>query len=345
MKTVTIDLHTHLLEKKVSPVKYWRKALERRLDAVAITEHAELNPKKAFSLVSAKKPASIVLIPGAELFTDIGHAVILADSEAVFEEKEIFEKRVSLKKVKKIANSNNWLLSIAHPWGFSGDSAAFIAGEKKLERIVQRGGIGVESYNGMIGNINSLVYDTNWIKRPFNFFEFLEHNRVSRRIMLDRVGRKMRSELEERIKEVLERSEKALELGLKADFITAGSDAHSANRVGEGIVKLKLAGKPTARNILDSLREKKHVEWAGPFVKEVGVDRYELLDEPVKKKEIFQGMKYATKRVISRKGKLKKLKEKISGGNETDEENNLEKPNSQSKEIKPEKEKNFGEEK
>ena len=75
MASKTIDLHTHLLEKEVNPASYWKAAKEKKLDAVAITEHVYENPEKAYNLLLEKKPKGILLIPGMELGTDIGHVV------------------------------------------------------------------------------------------------------------------------------------------------------------------------------------------------------------------------------------------------------------------------------
>ena len=321
MKAVTMDLHTHLLEKNVSPASYWKQALERKLDAVAITEHAEISPEKAFKKVWEKKPKACVLLPGAELFTDIGHVLVLADSEELYKEKKLFEKYVPLKKALHIARGSGWLLSIAHPWGFSQDSAAYIAGEKKLNKIVEKNGIGVEAYNGMIGNLSSLVYDTNWLKKPLNFFDFLEKSRVARKVKLDRIGTKMKSKIEYRVHDVIERNGKTLELGYKADFLTAGSDAHSCKRIGSGIIKLRMgSGRITPAGILKALQEKENVLWAGPYVKKVGEDRYVMLDDPVKKIELLQGMKYATHKVISREAGIAKIRKKLGRGKKRERE-------------------------
>jgi len=311
MKTVIMDLHTHLLERNVSPNDYWKRAVERKLDAVAITEHAEIGSEEAYYEARKKLPSGKLLIPGAEVFTDIGHVIVLADSPDFYREEKLFEKYIPVKKAIKIVKNSGWLLSIAHPWGFSGDSAAFIAGEKKVFRLVEKQGIGVEAYNGLIGNINSLVYDSNWVKKPFNFLDFLEGNKVAKKVKIDKIGSRVKSKLEARIRDVAERSEKALELGRKAEYVTAGSDAHSWDRIGAGIIKLGFSGSLSESNIIRAIREKENLVWVGPYVKEIGKDRYVMLDDPVKKIEILQGMKYATKRVISRKAGIKKIRKKI----------------------------------
>ena len=39
MASLTIDLHTHLLEKNVKARDYWKAVLRMGVDAIAITEH------------------------------------------------------------------------------------------------------------------------------------------------------------------------------------------------------------------------------------------------------------------------------------------------------------------
>jgi len=239
-KIITFDLHTHLNEKRVKPRKYWEMVAARRLDAVAITEHANFRPELAYEKVAESKPRNAILIPGMELNTSIGHVVAYCKDRNIYGVKKLFEKNIDIFEAIDAAKSNEIMLSIAHPWGISYDSAAFLYGEKNLHELVRKNDVGVEIYNGMIGNLSNFIYDTNWIKKPINFFEFIEKNRVARKMRLSRIGAKIKNSLNKKGEEVLKRCGKAIELGAGASFVTAGSDSHYPNRIGAGIIKMRL---------------------------------------------------------------------------------------------------------
>jgi len=301
-RVLTIDLHTHLHEKEIHPASYWKEVKKKKLDAVAITEHYNFRPGKAFERLMEEKPKKVVLIPGIELSTEIGHALVLSKDTRIYEEKGFFEKNLSLKKALELAEKNNALLVISHPWGFGQDSAGFIIGEKKLREIVEREKIGVEAFNGMIGHLSNFVYGSKWVQKPLNFFDFLEKNRVARKTFLDKLGKKMKTVIEKKSYEIIERAGKTMELANNADFLTAGSDAHSAERIGTGVLKLKFNGKRVdAESILKALQEKENVVWAGPFVKEIEKGKYLPIKTKVSRTEILQAINYATRKVTTKK--------------------------------------------
>ncbi len=301
MKQLTVDLHTHLLEKEVLADAYWKEVKEKGLDAVAITEHSFLKPEKAFELLLEKKPRNVSLIPGMELATKIGHVIAFGEDSKIFEVSELREKKVPIAKAMGIAERHGFLLSIAHPWGLSYDSAAYILGEKRLYSFVEKNEIGVEAFNGMFGNVSSFFYATNWVRKPMNFFDFLEKSRFGKKTRLSRLGKKGKEKLDKKGREILERCMKPYQLAEKASYVTAGSDAHRPSRLGTGITKLEAkSSKP--EGILKALKEKKSVKWLGPYVKE-SKQGYRMEKTSVEKTEVLSGLKYAAKRALAKKVK------------------------------------------
>ena len=305
MAVFTIDFHTHLLEKGVLPEVYWRAAKEKGLDAVAITEHADKKPGKAYQLLSEKKPKGMLLLPGMELNTSIGHVLALAKNEEIYMISRLQRKGLPIKKAIKLAESENLLLLVAHPWGLSYDSAAYILGEARLNRLVESERIGVEAYNGIFGNVGSFFYATNWVRKPMNFFDFLEKSRLGKKTRLSKLGKRGREKLDKKGKELLERCAKPFELAEKASFVAAGSDAHKPANIGTGITKLAVE-KKSPEGVLESLQDKGNVKWLGPFVKETG-DGYVAEVKSVRKAEVLSGLKYVAKRALMKKasGKAK----------------------------------------
>ena len=304
MVSITVDFHTHLLEKEVNPKKYWKAAKEKNLNAVAITEHFNEKPEKAYKMLAEEKPRGICLIPGMELSTSAGHVVALGKDEGIYGIEKLFRKGLEIKKAIEVAQSEGITLSIAHPWGLSYDSAAYLLGEKKLYALVEREDIGVEAFNGMFGNVSSFFYATDWVRKPMNFFDFLETSRIGRKTRLSRLGKKGKEKLDKKGKEIIERCQKPYELAAKAGFATAGSDAHHPDRIGTGVTKLKAKErKPEA--ILKAVKDKKKVEWLGPGVKETEKG-YEVEKISIQRAEVLSGIKYATKRAIMKKVRKKK---------------------------------------
>jgi hypothetical protein len=307
MASITVDFHTHLLEKEVNPKNYWKAAKAKKLDAVATTEHFNEKPEKAYNLLKEAKPRGICLIPGMELSTSIGHVIAFGRNEGIYGIERLFKKGIEIGRVIAIAEKEGITLSIAHPWGLSYDSAAYILGEKKLYELVEGESIGIEAFNGMFGNVSSFFYASNWIRKPMNFFDFLEKSRLGRKTRLSRLGKKGKEKLDKKGREIIERCQKPYELAKKAGFATAGSDAHSPARIGTGVTKLK-CGKKKAEAILEAVKDKRKVEWLGPNVRETEKG-YEVDRIKIQRAEVISGLKYATKRAIMKKVGRKKGKE------------------------------------
>lgn len=306
-RIITADLHTHLLEKKVEAEEWWNAVKESNLDVVAITEHAEFNPKKAYELLYESKKEDILLIPGAELNTSIGHVLAYGETPKWYENTELLEIGVKIEKAIEIAKKENIVLSIAHPWGFELDSAMYRSDPTKITEMVKREEIGTEAYNGMIGNLSEFILKSKWVKKPWNFFAYMEGNRISRYTGFSKIAGRVKHKIDKRAQDLIYRNNKIMEFGETAKYITAGSDAHSADRIGTGILKIKFGEEVlTTQGFLKALKDKKKVVWAGPRVEEVEKGVYEKRVEGLKRKEIFSGLKYASKNILSNRRKTKK---------------------------------------
>ncbi|MCX8158164.1 MAG: hypothetical protein N3D73_00690 [Candidatus Diapherotrites archaeon] len=306
---LSIDMHTHLLEKKVKPKKYWERAKKIGLNAVAICEHSEMNPKKAYDVLKKEMIPETQLIPGMEVKTEKGHILAYSEDENIYSIKELGQKEINFEELFDVAKENNLILSIAHPWGFDYDSLGFYFDQEEIEELVKREFVGVEAYNGMIGYLGNFIYDSSWIKKPINFFDFLEKNKILSKIGMTKITGKITKTIDKQRLEVLKRNIKAIELSKLSKFVTAGSDAHTADRLGTGIMKVKFyESEITPKNILESILKKENVIWAGPLVREVDNGMYEKVYEPIKRKEILEGITYITKSIIKKQiGKLKKI--------------------------------------
>lgn len=313
-RIVTADLHTHLLEKKQKPEKYWRAVENARLDVVAITEHAEFNPKKAFQVLEARKPDKVLLIPGIELSTDIGHVLAFGETSELFEIPEFLSVGAEMKKIVEIAKKESIVLSIAHPWGFNFDSAYYVGGMPKLRKFVKFEGVGVEAFNAMIASIAEFAFKSPWVKKPARLFNYLEANRIARKTGIARLSGILKKKLDKRTSDLIARNLNAMEFGEEAEFITAGSDAHYADRIGTGILKLKVESKElTAGNFLKALKEKENMIWAGPKVEEVSNGILEKEKMKFRRKEILSGLSYATRKAV--KSRIEKRRKKNESNN------------------------------
>jgi histidinol phosphatase-like PHP family hydrolase len=311
---ISMDLHTHLNEHKVKPELYWEAVLSKGLDAIAITEHADCKPKNAFEKLEATKPEGVVLIPGIELNTNAGHVLAYGKNSELFEIKELLKKDLNINLAIELAKQNDFLLSFSHPWGFSQDSAFYKIGLKKLSRIVKENDVGIEVFNGMIWQLGEFVYSSDWIRKPINFFDFLEKNIVSRKIKLSVLGAKAKKQLSTKAWEVVTRNAYAIELGKCASFVTAGSDAHSADRIGSGILRLKVEENwQDIDSLFSMLHEKNRIVWSGPFVVETAPGNFEKISRPLREGEILSGLRYATAKKIGPRNIGKKIVEKIKG--------------------------------
>ena len=308
-RIITLDMHTHLLEKKVKPRDYWNKVNELGLDAITISEHSELEPGKSYKLLLREKKGDAVLIPGMEVNSDKGHVVAYAEDARIYEINVLKKNPVPIAELIDIAKENNLLLSIAHPWGFDYDSLGLTMGTNKVEGLIRREFIGVEIYNGMVGYLCNFIYDSEWIRKPVNFLDFLDRNRVASKTGIHRVSGKIKTSIDKKRLDVVMRNAKATDLAGIAKFVTAGSDAHSADRIGSGIMKIKTElSELNEVSVLEEMLKKDNIIWSGPPVKEVREGMYERIIDPLTKKEILQGLKYITTKIIKKRISKKKSK-------------------------------------
>jgi hypothetical protein len=300
VERILADLHTHLIEKKVSPKDWWDKA--KKLDIVAITEHVEYNPKKAYLQLKKLQPKCTILIPGMEAKTTAGHLLIYGFDESVYNIPELQKVNVPIKKALKLVNENGLVASFAHPYGYKKDSACAIIGEKETKKLLKKYGVGVEYYNGMLGSANNFVFGTQWVKKLYNFFDFMSKNKVGKITGISKKSLKIRNSLDKISEETFGRVKKAIDFSQSAYFITVGSDAHYPRVIGTAVIELKRKAKDE-KDFLKMLKEKKIV-WAGPNI---------YADEPVdniRKKELLEGLKYITKSKL-KKGIRRKKKNKL----------------------------------
>jgi hypothetical protein len=315
--TVTCDLHSHVIEKKVKGKDYWKHALARQIDVMAITEHAHFDTKKAYLRVKAEQPRKTVLVPGVELNTTIGHVLCYAPDEGLYAQKRLHEFELPIEEALDIAKDNGFVLSCAHPWGYTQDSAAFLIGPKRLANLVRKNPLGIEAFNGMVGHLGDIVYESGWVRRPNNFLSFLQKNTVTRKIGAGNVGEKLQKSLDRMVYSYLNRITASVELGELASFITAGSDAHSADRIGEGMIKINTLNEVTcAQDVLELVRRKQDVVWCGTGVTEVAKGVYKKVPpHKIKRMELVEGLKYMAmqkirQRVLADRTKRDALKSK-----------------------------------
>lgn len=308
-KFLVLDLHTHFSEKNVKPMKFWQRVMQEELDGVAITEHVELNPRKAFEELNKAKPPEKILIPGMELNTEIGHVLCFGRNASVFDARELMQKGLSIKKALRIARERNLVLALAHPWGYSKDSAGFYCSHGKLLNLVKKEGLGVETYNGMLGYLSYYVFDSGLIKVPMKTFDFIEKNRLLKRTPLRRLSSRLKNRMQKEIEFLIRRCAAAIELGKEAGIVVAGSDAHYPERIGSGILKLRYDySELSPENVLNALRNKENVGWTGPKMVKEKEGVYHKVDKTISKKELINGLRYASFKALAKKIGLKRIK-------------------------------------
>ncbi len=307
-RVVTADLHSHCVEYAEKPVKWWKGVANAKLDVVAITEHTEMgyHPIAGWNAVAPLQPENVVLIAGAEVMTDFGHVLVYSHSPEVYEIHEIMEPFVQMETLTEVAKRENLTLSLSHPFGFEHDSAVYVQGLDNVRKLLRNNPIGVEAYNGMIGHLGEFLLSSKWVKKPSNFFRFLERNKVARKTGLGFVGSQASKRIDKSRDALVQRIVNMTVFGEEARCITAGSDAHSADRLGCGMLKIAFPKERelNGKTFLEELK-KNNVVWAGPFVEEVSPGIYKKKIKGLKRGEIWKGLKYAVKRKISVKKKGK----------------------------------------
>lgn len=303
---ILAEMHTHIFERNVKPEQYWKFAKQANLNVICVTEHNEYNPKRSFDLVNAKKPENILLVPGMELNTSIGHVLIYSPTPALYDNEKLLEDKVSMDYCLNYARKNNCLLVIAHPFGFNHDSAYYLAGMESLRHYCKHNGVGIEAYNGLVGKVSEIALESNWVKQPLKFFGWLEKNKVTRITQLSRIGTAMKKRMDLKMQDLVERTTKGLEFAEECPIITAGSDAHQPDKIGTVIMKIRADPNrvKTPADFIALLRNKENVLWAGPAMEE---KNGALVKKKVKfgAVEALRGTSYSVKNAIKKGLKTK----------------------------------------
>jgi len=302
-KHILVDMHTHLNEKQIDPEKWWEAVTKKKLNVIAITEHVEYDSQNAYEKLFKTKPKNIILIPGMECKTSAGHLLVFGKDKSVYEIKDLQKVNINIEKALEIVNENNLVASFAHPYGYKGDSATNQLGEKETKRIMKKYKIGSEYYNGMLGSANGFIFGTQWVKKLYNFFDFISKSKKAKKVGIQKKSANIKSKLEIISLETLERVRKGMLLGQDADYITVGSDAHYPRVIGTAVLELKKM--PKDENDFLKMLKKNEILWAGPNVySDIPVDK-------LKKKELLEGLKYVTKNKIKKRLKKKKVSKSI----------------------------------
>jgi|GEM_PF-1026945 len=300
---ILADLHTHLNEKKIKPKEYWKFVLQKKLSVVAITEHSNYTPADAYFKLKATQPKGVLLIPGLEAKTSAGDLLIYGTDESIYEIKELQKMNINIEKALKIANKNNLLISFAHPFGYKLDSVCEVIGEKKTRALIKKYKTGTEYYNGMLGSANQLLFGRGIAKKFYGVLEFVEKNKTTNTLHINRTAAPQKAKLEKLAIETLNRVKKGMLFSSKANFVTVGSDAHYPNAIGSAIIELRKKPK-NEKDFLNLIRANKTL-WKGPNIySKTPVDI-------IGKKEMMEGLTYLAKKNVLRKRKIP-LASKIS---------------------------------
>lgn len=298
-----VDLHTHLNEKKIKPKDWWRAVEEKKLCAVAVTEHVEYNPALAYKKLKAIQPEGIVLLPGMEAKTTAGHLLVYGKDESIYKIPKLQKIDLPIKEALEIIKKNNLIASFAHPYGYKTDSTCLILGETETKKILKKYKIGTEYYNGMLGSANGLVFGSKWIKGFYTIFSIIDKSQATRILTLNS-STKIKTQLENIALETLDRVRKAIIFSENATYITVGSDAHYPRTIGSSVIQLKK--QPKNETELIQMIKRKEILWAGPNV---------FAKNPVdhlKRKELLEGMKYITTNKIKKTINSKKIRKVVT---------------------------------
>ena len=235
-----LDLHTHLLKNKEDAKKYWKTVCKNNLLGTAITEYNYLNPFKAYSELFKYKPKNKILIPGVKILTDSGEVLVYSKNPEIYNYAIIYEDKVSLRRLIDFCNKKKYLITIAHPFGLISNSATYILGLDKLEKVIKEKNIGVEAYTGRIGYLSYYMYDSYFLRRIRYILDYLELHRLFRTIGLSSISEYFTHKMDQKSYDVVYKFEAAIKLGKSAKFVTAGSGSYNIDEIGSGILTIDL---------------------------------------------------------------------------------------------------------
>lgn len=253
-----LDLHTHLRKRRESPKNYWKAVIENNLLGTAITEYNNCDPKKAYFDLLAKKPKDKILIPGMKVPTDCGEVLVYSPDESLYDYNILYEENVSLKRLIDFCNKKNYLVSIAHPFGSIKNSATYIMGLPKLEKLISEKNIGVEAYTGILGYLSYYMYDSFFIRTFRKISDFFEIHKFYTQIGVSRVFEKVTKMIDQKSYDVVFKFSAAIKLGKQAKFVTAGSGSFYVDRIGNGVLTIDV---PNTKNFFEEMDSKKQIEF------------------------------------------------------------------------------------
>lgn len=298
-----LDMHTHLLKNKESAKKYWKLVRANDLLGTAITEYNYLNPKLAYDLLLKYKPKDKILIPGIKILTDSGEVIVYSKDDKIYNYSILYEDRVSIKRLIDFCNKKGYLITIAHPFGLISNSATYILGLDKLEKLIKEKRIGVETYTGTIGYLSYYMYDSFFLRKVRHILDYLELYKFFRTIGLSSFVEKITHKLDQKSYDVVYRFQAAIKLGKIASFIVGGSGSNTIDGIGSGITTLNLTKSFFEKTdyeknkiILEKIKYKKIIS-VGPPGKYTD-DLFERSTARKTKLKAYKDLMYLTKRSI-----------------------------------------------
>jgi hypothetical protein len=267
-------LHTHLRKAHESPKRYWNQVVENNLLGTAITEYNYCNPKKAYFDLLARKPKDKVLIPGMKIMSDCGEVLVYSSDDDMYNYSILYEENVSLKRLIDFCVKKNYLITIAHPFGSIKNSATYIMGLPKLEKLISEKNIGVEAYTGILGYLSYYLYDSFFLRTLRGLFKYFELHKFFDIIGVNKVSDFVTKKIDQKSYDVVFKFSAAIKLAQKAKYVTAGSGSYYVDRIGNGVLTIDISNqksffeemdtKKQIGFILDKIRSKKIIAVGPP---------------------------------------------------------------------------------
>ncbi|MDD4049888.1 MAG: hypothetical protein PHX47_02655 [Candidatus ainarchaeum sp.] len=235
-----IDMHTHLFKNKESAKKYWKVVSENNLLGTAITEYNYLDPRKAYFELLKYKPKDKLLIPGIKILTDSGEVLVFSEDASIYNYSILYEDKVSLKRLIDFCYKKKYLITIAHPFGLISNSATYILGLDRLEKIIKEKKIGVEAYTGTIGYLSYYMHDSFFLRKLRHILDYLELHRFFKTLGLSSFSEYLTHKIDQKSYDVVYKFEAAIKLGKMSNYITAGSGSYNVSEIGSGVLTIEL---------------------------------------------------------------------------------------------------------
>jgi hypothetical protein len=253
-----LDLHTHLRKTRESPKRYWNQVIENNLLGTAITEYNDCNPKKAYFDLLARKPKDKVLIPGMKIMSDCGEVLVYSSDDDIYNYSILYEDNVSLKRLIDFCSKKNYLITIAHPFGSIKNSATYIMGLPKLEKLISEKNIGVEAYTGILGYLSYYMYDSFFLRTLRRLFNYFELHKFFNIIGVNKISDKVTKKIDQKSYDVVFKFSAAIKLAQKAKYVTAGSGSYYVDRIGNGVLTIDI---PSQKSFFEEMDTKKQIEY------------------------------------------------------------------------------------